>query len=285
MGTGNKNKVITKPSLYWDKRIKKENSQSYQLLMYYSQNIFSYCIFDSNENEFLGINTNIIYNTLELEKILKNNIFDWNFESSKINIQSIKSTVIPNSFFEEKMVKKYLYFNEEINDDSAMFSWDELKYMDAMVAYSLNKQIKNIFKEKFKKIKFNSQASVFIDSILRKSAQSKENIVFIDLCNNKFDIGIIKQSKLFLYNNFIFSTIEDFLYYILNCYNTLNLDIKKTKLYISGEFQKNELIPALKDYLNNITLAKKEQNFHYSNVFNTMPDFYFQKLFNLIQCV
>jgi len=284
METGNKNRVIKKPSPYWDKRIKKENSHSYQLLMYYSKNRFAYCIFDSNENEFLGINTNIIYNISDLERILKSNIFDWDFESSKINIQSIKSTVIPNSFFEKKMVKKYLYFNEKVNDDSTNFSWDELKYMDAIVAYSLNTQIKTILKEKFKKIQFKSQSSVFIDSILRKSAQSKENTVFIDLCNNKFDIGIIKQSKLFLYNNFIFSTKEDFLYYILNCYNTLNLDSKKTKLSISGEFQKNELIPALKDYLNNITLAKREQNFNYSNALNTMPDFYFQKLFNLIQC-
>jgi len=284
METGNKNRVIKKPSPYWDKRIKKENSHSYQLLMYYSKNRFAYCIFDSNENEFLGINTNIIYNISDLERILENNIFGWDFESSKINIQSTKSTVIPNSFFEEKMVKKYLYFNEEINDDNTNFSWDELKYMDAIVAYSLNTQIKTILKEKFKKIKFKSQSSVFIDSILRKSAQSEKNTVFIDLCDNKFDIGIIKQSKLFLYNNFTFSTREDFLYYILNCYNTLNLDSKKTKLSISGEFQKNELIPALKDYLNNITLVKREQKFNYSNALNTIPNFYFQKLFNLIPC-
>ena len=284
MVTGNKNRFIEKTSLYWDKRIKKENSQSYQLLMHYSKNRFSYCIFDSNENEFLGVNTNIIHNISDFKKILTKNVFDWEFESLKINIQSIKSTIIPHSFFEKKMIEKYLYFNEQFDSQKMIFSWDELKYMDAVVAYSLNKKIKTILKEKFKKIQFKSQASVFIDSILRKSARSKENTVFIDICSNRFDIGVLKQSKLFLYNNFTFSKKEDFLYYILNCYNTLNLDTKKTKLHISGEFQKNIFTLPLQDYLNNIILEKREKNFNYSNVFNTMPNFYFQKLFNLIPC-
>ena len=37
-------------------------------------------------------------------------------------------------------------------------------------------------------------------------------------------------------NNFSFSSKNDFLYYVLNCYNTLNLDPSKDKLHIFGEF-------------------------------------------------
>ena len=279
------NKKILEKSLFWDKRITEKKSSSYQLLMHCSQTKFSYCIFHTKKKELLGANAHLINDTNTLQKILEQDIFNWNYESIKINLDSNKSTIVPNSFFEKKIIEKYLYFNEKFNKQEIDFFCDELKYMDATVISSTPKKLTFLLKKKFKKIKIQSHSSVFIDSILRKCAQSKENEIFIDLSANRFDIGVVKQSKLFLYNNFTFLSKNDFLYYILNCYNTLNLDSKKDKLYISGEFETDKIIPDLKEYLYNILLQKRITSLNYSNVFNKMPDFYFHKLFNLIKCV
>jgi len=283
MEIGNK-KLIDNP-LFWDKRINKRKSESYQLLMHYDSERFSYCIFDINNKEFLSISSHKSNNIQNLKEILENEVFNWKYESIKMNIESEKSTVLPNSFFEEKIIEKYLYFNEEFNKNEISFFWDELKYMDAIVVYSLPQKLTSFLEKKFKENQIKSHSSIFIDSILRQSTQSNKNGVFIDLSKNRFDIGVVKKSKLFLYNHFAFTSKNDFLYYILNCYNTLNLDPKKDTLYISGEFEESKLIPNLKEYLYNIILQKRNKEFIYSNVFNKIPDFYFQKLFNLTTCV
>ena len=276
------NKKILENYLFWDKRIDKKKSESYHLLMHYDSNRFSYCIFHSQQNELLGINSHLLNKKNTLQKLLEQDLFKWNYQSVKINLDSNKSTIIPNSFFEKKIIEKYLYFNEKFNKNEINFFWDELKHIDATIIYSLSKNLTSLLEQKFKKIKIQSHSSVFVESILRKCAQSKENEIFIDLSTNRFDIGIVKKSKLFLYNSFTFLSKTDFLYYVLNCYNTLNLDPKKDKLHVSGEFEESKIIPELKEYLYNILLQKRISGLHYSNVLNKMPDYYFHKLFNLI---
>ena len=281
METGNK---LINNSLFWDKRITKNKAQSYQLLIHYSFERFSYCVFDIKKNEFLGLNSYETNSMNNLNKILKQELFNWNFQSIKINTQSTKSTIIPTSLFEKNIIEKYLYFNDEFDNYSTAIFSEQLKYMDAMIIYALPKDIITIFQQKFEKFETKSHSSIFIDSILRKSAQSKKNEIFIDLSTTRFDIGILKKSKLFLYNHFSFSSKNDFLYYVLNCYNTLNLDPNKDKLHIFGEFKKNEFIQPLKEYLKHIIIEKKGTEYSYSNIFNNMPDFYFHKLFNLTTC-
>ena len=284
MVTGNNNTLL-KSSQYWDKRIQKEKAPSYKLLLNFSNKNFLFSIFDTTNNEFLVAKYEIFNDLNDLLVILKDEVFSWDFQYVIISVETIKSTIIPNSFYDKKIIEKYLYFDTEINKDELKITNDELKYIDATLIYSLQKEVKSILEKKFKNIIIKSQASIFIDSILKKSAQSKQNSVFIDVSNKSFEIAVIKKSELYLYNKFIFSTKEDFLYYVLNCYNTLNLDSKKDKLQISGEFNKDEIFNSLKEYIHLVDLEKRESLYKYSNVFNSVPEFYFHKLFNIIKCV
>ena len=284
MVTGNNNTLL-KSSQYWDKRIQKEKAPHYKLLLNFSNKNFLFSIFDTTNNEFLGAKYEIFNDLNDLLVILKDEVFSWDFQYVIISMETIKSTIIPNSFYDKEIIEKYLYFDTEINKDELKITNDELKYIDATLVYSLQKEVKSILEKKFKNITIKSQASIFIDSILKKSAQSKQNSVFIDISNKSFEIAVIKKSELYLYNKFIFSTKEDFLYYVLNCYNTLNLDSKKDKLQISGEFNKDEIFNSLKEYIHLVDLEKRESLYKYSNVFNSVPEFYFHKLFNIIKCV
>ena len=101
------------------------------------------------------------------------------------------------------------------------------KYIDASLVYSLDKDLKLILDNKFKKIHLKSQASIFIDSILRKSAQSKENLVFIDFSNNYFEIGLVKQSKLFYITNLILILKKTFCTIYFKLLQHIKLRLKK----------------------------------------------------------
>ena len=75
---------------------------------------------------------------------------------------------------------------------------DFLKYIDASVVYSLDKDLKLILDNKFEKIHLKVKHLFSLIQYQEKSAQSKENLVFIDFSNNYFEIGLVKQSKLFI---------------------------------------------------------------------------------------
>ena len=94
----------------------------------------------------------------------------------------------------------------------------------------------------------------------------------------------MKNSKLVFYNNFEFKSKDDFLYYVLNCYNTLDINSREVKVRISGEFEKNSVISSLKSYIKKVLLVKRSNSNSYSHILNQVPNHFFQKLFNQINC-
>ena len=79
-------------------------------------------------------------------------------------------------------------------------------------------------------------------------------------------------------------TNNDFLYYILNCYNTLELNSNEITLRLSGEFNKEIVLNDLKKYIKNVIIENKPKSLSYCHLFNNVPNHYFHKLYNQYKC-
>ena len=95
-------KSISQKTPNFGTRESKENASSYKLILHYSIKNLSYCIFDTENNEFLGVKFENINNKNDLTSILESEIFTWDFQSVLISVQTIKSTIIPNSSMTKK---------------------------------------------------------------------------------------------------------------------------------------------------------------------------------------
>jgi len=63
------------------------------------------------------------------------------------------------------------------------------------------------------------------------------------------DIVAVKNSKIYLINSLQYDTNEDFLYFVLNVYEKLALEVTKTPLFVYNIEQKTDLKSLLEKYI------------------------------------
>ena len=268
---------------FFDKKIEIKHSEFYKVFAHLNNNSFAYTIFDLKNEEFLALESFIFNDEKDFIKIISQfPVFNWDLNSISFNYFNKNCTIIPNALYEDKYKKKYFEINNSIESTDEILI-NKLTHLNAITIYTIPKlQLSEISKLKTFQIKHS--ASIFIDNILKQTKNSNKSELFADVSTNNFDIVFIKKSKLIFYNNFKFKTINDFLYYILNCYNTLELNSNEITLRLSGEFNKEIILKNLKKYIKNVIIENKPKSYSYCHLFNNVPNHYFHKLYNQYKC-
>jgi len=276
---------IKKEFSFFDKSINKKNSKCYKLFAYYDNHSFSYSMFNIEKKEFTSLNSYVFNDESiqNIENIIKDDsTFKWALNSLNINCFLKRCTLVPTALFDENIKEKYLEFNNFLENSEEILV-DKLKHINSVVIYSIPKSHLNFLK-KINHINIKHSATTFLENILDKTKHSNENEIFLEVSTKNFHVGVIQSSKLIFYNNFPFNTKNDFLYYILNCYNTLNLNSKNTTLNISGEFEKKSILNNLEKYIKKVIILSRNSGESYIHLFNSIPNHYFHKLFNQLKC-
>ena len=77
--------------------------------------------------------------------------------------------------------------------------------------------------------------------------------MFVHIQKEHFEIVVVKNRKLILYNTFTYTTKEDFIYYILFTAEQLALDPDTFPLYLLGDIDKeNAFYDILYTYVRNV---------------------------------
>jgi hypothetical protein len=254
---------------------------------------FSFCIFDTSVQKYIALRHYKFdkissYSSCykKFKEILDNDeLLNNNFKSVKIIFASQRETLVPLPLFEEKNINKYFYFNqsEEKNED---ILFNNLKNADAVNIFSIPSKFTKLLKNKYNNINFYHQSSPFIENALIENKNQKfEHKVYVYNYENFFDIIVITPQKLLLYNSFKCQNENDFIYYIMNVFEQLNLNPAQTPIFLMGNITKlsayNEVI---KKFITKIYFKKNSNNFDYSYVFNQIPEHYFLNMLNLYQC-
>ena len=79
--------------------------------------------------------------------------------------------------------------------------------------------------------------------------------MFVHIADSHFEIIVIQNQKLILYNSFEYQTSEDFLYYLLFTAEQLHLNPESMKLFFLGKCtESDELYKKAYQYVRNTTL-------------------------------
>ena len=118
-------------------------------------------------------------------------------------------------------------------------------------------------------------------------AKKSKTLVIVDVhvLPNSFQITVVKNQQLELYNTFNYQTSEDFIYYLLFVLNQLNIKNDETTIRLTGEVDKNSAIyDMLFKYINTIEFCELPNDLNYSYVFEQTQKHYHYSLFNLYLC-
>ncbi|MFN8254850.1 MAG: DUF3822 family protein [Bacteroidales bacterium] len=262
-------------------------TSTYHLSILLKPSGLSYTIVDTVRDKCVAIK-NITFNDLKGAKDYLDRIADFlkkdsflakNYKSVDFVYSSRKSTLVPLELFDKKLLKSYFTFVHTL-DEYEEIHFNKLSKSDAVNIFSIPSDITTLMVNHFPELKFYHQTTTFIDNTIDKSS-SENQLVGIMVYLSYFDITVCNSGKLFLYNNFEFQNENDFVYHIVNIYQQLKISDQKTKLFLSGEIDKEDAkYKLLSKFLKNINFFTGFDNSKQRYQFKEIPEHYLTNLIN-----
>ncbi|WP_290478002.1 MULTISPECIES: DUF3822 family protein [unclassified Leeuwenhoekiella] len=167
-------------------------------------------------------------------------------------------TVVPENLFDQNNLADYLKFNTKIlKTDFTVY--DELEELDLINVYIPFSNINNFFFDHFGTFTFYHSQSVFLKSVLTDQHPS-EDLKEVCVHVSKTSISIIarKNKQLLLNNRFNYENAADCVYYILYCYEQLQLDPEINPIILKGAIDENdETYRLIYDYIRSVSITQK----------------------------
>jgi hypothetical protein len=132
----------------------------------------------------------------------------------------------------------------------------------------------NYFIDQYGSFDYKHANSILVGKLLDISKNNEERKMFVHLSNSHFEIIVIQNQKLQLFNSFDYKTPEDFIYYILFTAEQLQLNPENFKLELLGtileidsyyamayKYVRNVSLLNVKETKNNLSEAENRQHF------------------------
>lgn len=223
----------------------------------------SFCILDTNQEEFIFFKRLNFERQLDPVTILKK--IELEYKNEKALQQEIGEislifdnplyTLVPSKFFIEEQASNYLKFNTRILKTD-FIAHDEINTARAVCVYIPYANIINYFFDKYGEFEYKHSISVLLENLLKKEKNNSPRVYLYNKPGS-YDLVVIEEGKLIFCNSFQYETPEDFLYYLLFTAEQLNLDPEKFDLQLFGNIsEESDLYQLAYTYIKNISLTE-----------------------------
>jgi hypothetical protein len=192
---------------------------------------------------------------LELIKELyvKHKILSLKYASVSITHFNNLVSQVPEPFFDKEKLPSYLQYSVKLLEDD-FIAFDTIKNTEIINVYVPFVNINNFLIDVYGAFTYKHASTILIEKLLQQFKNNDKEICFINITKNQFEILVINNNKLILYNIFDFITKEDFIYYILFTLEQLKLNPEEIQIILLGDIEKeSELYTILYQYVRNIS--------------------------------
>lgn len=185
----------------------------------------------------------------------------WNsqtFSEVKLIHSSHLYTVVPAALFEEKKASEYLKFNTKILSTDFV-SFDEVENQDLVIVYLPFVNANNFIFDRFGSFTYFHSITLLLCHFLKIEKFAKVPKVYLHVQKDFFDCIVLKGNKLMLCNSYPYKTPEDFIYFVLFCFEQLKLNPDDIDTVLCGEVQNNsDLFEILFTYVRNVSFYEED---------------------------
>lgn len=189
------------------------------------------------------------------------------------------STFVPTALFDANHLGNYLQYNTRVFESDA-FAFDEMIDYQINTVYIPHSDINNFFVEKYNSFDYKHSSSILLKKLMDLSRNKPSKTMWVHFAKDHFEIIVIENQKLLLYNSFNYNTPEDFLYYILFTAEQLNMNPDNFGLELIGNITINsEFYKLAYKYIRNVKLIDVE-DLRWNNYFSEHDNRKYYILFN-----
>ncbi|SDH93229.1 Protein of unknown function [Flavobacterium omnivorum] len=177
------------------------------------------------------------------------------------------STFVPEPLFDENFLGSYLQYNTKVFETD-FFAFDEIPNYQMNAVYIPYVNINNFFIDQFGAFDYKHANSILVSKLLVASKNKEDKKMFVHINKGHFEIIVVQNQKLLLFNSFDYTTPEDFIYYILFTAEQLNLNPENFPLELIGNIDtESHYFKMAFKYIRNVSLIDVE-DLRWNNYFS-----------------
>lgn len=194
------------------------------------------------------------------------------FNETHISIDSSVFTVLPSSFITNRNLKDQLYFNQNIPYQYVVRKNKILK-TDQEILFPIHIGLNVVINEYLPNSMLHHTISILHESTFGNlESKSEEGHIFALVSERNLFLLAYHHKELIFTNSYNYSSKEDFIYFILLVYQTVNLNPEKNQLNLLGDINPSSaLYNICYQYIRNITLFNKIENLNLDQDFDSFP--------------
>ncbi len=171
------------------------------------------------------------------------------------------STLVPKPLFNEDALADYLKFNSKILKTD-FIAHDDILINNSVNVYVPFMNLNNFLYETYGAFAYKHYSTILIEQILKKEKHAQDQKMHVHINKNHFEIIVINNGNLVLYNTFDYKTKEDFIYYILFAAEQLSLNPETLIFEFIGNINEDDdLYSVAYKYIRHIQVEKNKSNY------------------------
>jgi len=253
---------------------------------------FSFCIYSTEDKNIHAVRhyrfvqailQEDIFNITD-EILYKDDLLRLSFKKVRVIYTGRKSTLVPDEFFKNENLKSILEFNQPIDELDEIY-YNTISGCQSKLVFTVPHYFTNIITDKFSNAGFYNQATPLLNYILSDEEKLQKDQVIVQLNRDFFDLIIVREGRLKLYNTFLFVNATDLVYFILYVCKQIKIDLKTSPIYILGGLEAHEsLMQEITPYLPSMQLFKIPEHFRQGSVLKKIDIDRFFTLLYLSMC-
>lgn len=238
-----------------------ENHISIQL----SLDGFSFCIYNKAQQEIGALaiyefenSCNTPFQHLEMVQQLfeQEGLLKLKYHSVSVSHFNNLVSQVPLPFFEKETLAQYLQYSVKVLENDYI-TFEQLQNSEIVNVYIPFVNINNFLIDRYGTFEYKHSSTVLMEKLLSEFKNVDQDLCFVNVSKNNFELVVLINKKITLFNCFNFKTKEDFIYYILFTAEQLNLNPEELKLVLMGNIEKeSDLYGVLFQYIRNIEFYK-----------------------------
>ena len=221
----------------------------------------SFCCFDTLNNTISSYNE-IQFDTLnkatKIEELLAETFKNHpalkdSYDEILVIHNNNLSTFVPIPLFDEHYLGSYLQFNTKVFETD-YYAFDEIRNHQVNLVYIPYVNINNFFIDNLGSFDYKHANRILVCKLLDASKNIEEKKMVVNFNLGHFEIIIVQNQKLLLFNSFDYQTPEDFIYYLLFTAEQLSMNPESFKLELLGTIiQEDPFYTIAYKYIRNIS--------------------------------
>jgi len=179
------------------------------------------------------------------------------FESVNLIYTTHNYTLVPATLFDEDKASEYLKFNTKILGNDYI-SYDEIESQNTVIVYVPYVNINNYIFDRYGPFNYYHASTLLVKDLLNIEKHSRSAKVYLHVLKDQFECIVFMNGKLQLCNSYAYKTAEDFIYYVLFCFEQLKLNPDEVDTVLCGSItSENDLYDILYTYVRNVSFMDR----------------------------